>query len=641
PLVWCGRTPRVLLPWPLWRELDDLGRRAVVLHELAHLRRRDHWVCWAELAVSVVYWWHPVVWWIRRRLREEADLSCDAWVTALLPAGRRAYAQALLETRKYLSAEVAVTPAIGLGAGTIRAKRFARRLTMVMTEQSAPRVSVRGAILSGTLAVAACLAVPVLACPPDEAAPEPSRAVNLRLSATTAPDPVAAPEPLAGETTFEQFMRTRGQDARHGDADELERRMRELERMLEQMQRRLERYLEAGEAPAGVMRPRRPAVPGPRAGATAPRAPRASVPDAAPAPPARPAPPVPGATAAVPPPGVVGRISGLGGGGVVAFSGEPDCAKVVARTYAIEGGKLADLVELMIREDVPMLVRPLEDGIEVHGNQAQHMIFEAFVKMIDGEAQREQYTLSEGKLEALQKLMARADVPIIVDLQSDSIGVRGTDLEQAVFKAFVKLIDPGKQVETRPIAGASASEYDRQATEAYESARSGGGVMRYRERGRSDATREAGFEAQLVDLETMYAEIEMQIEALEDQIEAIEDEAEAIADRAEEAEEEAEELEEEAEELEEEAEEAEGERRIALLAEARAMREQARAMHQQARAMGRQAVQVERHTVQLERQIERLVQQAERIESRADKIRDRQDEAEDEAENRADSKRGR
>ena len=34
------------MPRGLWEQLDEVGRRAVVLHELAHLKRCDHVVCW-------------------------------------------------------------------------------------------------------------------------------------------------------------------------------------------------------------------------------------------------------------------------------------------------------------------------------------------------------------------------------------------------------------------------------------------------------------------------------------------------------------------------------------------------------------------------------------------------------------------
>ena len=50
---------RLVIPSGLWAQLDDEGRRAVIYHELAHLSRRDHWVCWIDLLVSIAYWWHP------------------------------------------------------------------------------------------------------------------------------------------------------------------------------------------------------------------------------------------------------------------------------------------------------------------------------------------------------------------------------------------------------------------------------------------------------------------------------------------------------------------------------------------------------------------------------------------------------
>jgi beta-lactamase regulating signal transducer with metallopeptidase domain len=57
--------------WP-----SDL-RHAVLLHELAHVRRRD-WITFllGELAVGV-YWFHPLAWLVRRQTRSNAERACD------------------------------------------------------------------------------------------------------------------------------------------------------------------------------------------------------------------------------------------------------------------------------------------------------------------------------------------------------------------------------------------------------------------------------------------------------------------------------------------------------------------------------------------------------------------------------------
>ena len=68
PMVWwVGRRPIIALPAGLMGELDDQQTSMVLAHELAHLRRRDHWVRGAELVISVLYWWNPMVGWVRRQ----------------------------------------------------------------------------------------------------------------------------------------------------------------------------------------------------------------------------------------------------------------------------------------------------------------------------------------------------------------------------------------------------------------------------------------------------------------------------------------------------------------------------------------------------------------------------------------------
>ena len=334
---------------------------------------------------------------------------------------------------------------------------------MVMTEHVRPRLSIRGLALACALAVGGFIVTPLWACPPSERAPQPPKPVKLRaLQPPSAPRPPVATQPESDRTTFEQFMRGR-------DGSSLQRRLDELNRQLDRLQRELQQRSRSGvrDRIAPQNRSRRgievrPA-PGPetqirksRTGLGRIEVPSVDVrvievPDVRlprglvlAAPPAPPTPPSPLVITAAPFARL--RLAEALQSAAIAGGSDACCEKVVTKTYKLSKGKLDAMTDLMRRDDVPILIRPGDDGIEVYGNQAQHMIFGAFVKMIDGEDQVESYELSEGKLGALTELMSREDVPILIEPGDDSITVHGNDLEQAIFKAFVNMISETKKV---------------------------------------------------------------------------------------------------------------------------------------------------------------------------------------------------
>ena len=86
--------PRILLPegWDRWSAM----RRAIVLdHERAHVARRDPLVRYLALVNRAIFWFHPLAWWLERRLAALAEEACDA---AVLARGHSAadYSQQLL-----------------------------------------------------------------------------------------------------------------------------------------------------------------------------------------------------------------------------------------------------------------------------------------------------------------------------------------------------------------------------------------------------------------------------------------------------------------------------------------------------------------------------------------------------------------
>ncbi|MET0397274.1 MAG: M56 family metallopeptidase [Longimicrobiaceae bacterium] len=156
PVTWGLLRPRILLPagaeaWPAAR------LRAVLLHELAHVRRGDWAVLLAVETARALYWFNPLVWAAAARLRAESEHACDDQV---LRAGSRPsdYAGHLLEVARTLRAPRAAHAA---AVAMARPAQIRVRLLAVLAEER-PRgpVSRRFAV---PVLLAASLAVGLLA----------------------------------------------------------------------------------------------------------------------------------------------------------------------------------------------------------------------------------------------------------------------------------------------------------------------------------------------------------------------------------------------------------------------------------------------------------------------------------------------
>jgi beta-lactamase regulating signal transducer with metallopeptidase domain len=153
PLLWCLGRPVLLVPATLLKSLEAERWRAIVAHELAHLRRGDHWVRRLELVAGLAWWWNPLYWLARRQLDFEAELACDAWAVWALPKDRVSYAESLIWICTALSSAESPSPALGI-AGTGRS--FERRLTMILRDRVERRVSAPS-LLAATLLAALAL----------------------------------------------------------------------------------------------------------------------------------------------------------------------------------------------------------------------------------------------------------------------------------------------------------------------------------------------------------------------------------------------------------------------------------------------------------------------------------------------------
>ncbi len=137
--------PAVLLPsWTL-RELSPAELNAILLHELAHLRRRDDWTNLAQKVLRALFFFHPAVWWVESRLSLEREMACDDMVLAQT-ANPRAYAECLvsLAEKNLLQRGIALAQAaVGrMRQTSLRVSQIldARRANAVRASKPAPWV---------------------------------------------------------------------------------------------------------------------------------------------------------------------------------------------------------------------------------------------------------------------------------------------------------------------------------------------------------------------------------------------------------------------------------------------------------------------------------------------------------------------
>jgi hypothetical protein len=152
PMTW-GVSPAVVaLPhgsevWPPER------LRAVLLHELAHVARRD-WL-WRQVAdvACAVFWFHPLVWWAANRISVESEAACDDRVLAAgMPASD--YAQSLLEVIQSMNGKHSL-PAVAMARGS----RLERRIRAILAGRRRGAVTPVAAVATAILTAA--VVVPV------------------------------------------------------------------------------------------------------------------------------------------------------------------------------------------------------------------------------------------------------------------------------------------------------------------------------------------------------------------------------------------------------------------------------------------------------------------------------------------------
>lgn len=189
PLLAGFARPRLILPAGLTAAADVAVVRAVIAHELVHLKRGDHRALWLEEVLLVLLAINPLMPMLRARRAAAREEACDALALAdAAPETRRAYAESLIEALRSRASPQPLPALTFTGAGR---RTVMRRLKAVLVP-AAPAgrgalvfaAAVGCTLLAGAAAASVAVAgqrEPTLrpAAPPDRAAP-PAKAAPLQ-----------------------------------------------------------------------------------------------------------------------------------------------------------------------------------------------------------------------------------------------------------------------------------------------------------------------------------------------------------------------------------------------------------------------------------------------------------------------------
>jgi len=171
-LCWCDELdgpavlgfadPVVALPRAQGAQLTEEELEHVVLHELAHLRRRDDWAALAEWVLVGLMWVNPAAHWARRRLAFSREMACDDWVVRQT-ATPIAYARCLTAVASLRSQKGRVRLA---AAATGRSSALTKRVTRVLESGARPGSRLSRAVARLTPLCVGVAGVVLLQLPP-------------------------------------------------------------------------------------------------------------------------------------------------------------------------------------------------------------------------------------------------------------------------------------------------------------------------------------------------------------------------------------------------------------------------------------------------------------------------------------------
>lgn len=107
--------PAIILPIGIERQLTENQLRLVLLHELAHIQRRDILWNWLAYGITLLHWFNPLIWLASKRMKADMEMACDAKVLShLSPQDRNDYGLTLINISQLSSKRPSFSHSLGI-----------------------------------------------------------------------------------------------------------------------------------------------------------------------------------------------------------------------------------------------------------------------------------------------------------------------------------------------------------------------------------------------------------------------------------------------------------------------------------------------------------------------------------------------
>ena len=124
PKVMGATRPHIILPIGIIGKLSTAELRFILLHELAHLHRKDLYINWITCFLQIIHWFNPLIWYAFHQMRQDRELACDAYVLSILkPDEYKSYGAAIISFLERYSYSAYDYTIAGLASGRAHIKK--------------------------------------------------------------------------------------------------------------------------------------------------------------------------------------------------------------------------------------------------------------------------------------------------------------------------------------------------------------------------------------------------------------------------------------------------------------------------------------------------------------------------------------